>query len=259
MDSTHHPTADRDAEAARQERDTASTRSVTAVDPMVAHLLGLQRIAGNRAVNGLLQRYAAQRASAAASPAQSVQPIQRATGAALQRDPAKSGGAGKAAPAATVKATPTAATYTVTAKNLKEAAAAIRARAEAGETTWMPKYKTTHDDSGAVTGVTIDANIKVTMPSWAGAAKLTGAEKTRWDTFIAALQKHEDGHVALAQKKLKETGTSMIGKSEADAGTTFAQAVTDLQTDSDTYDDGNDHGRNEGVILDTEDPSPPTK
>ena len=179
----------------------------------------------------------------------------------LQRDDKPSGGAGSGTNAgaganATLNATPRAATYLVTAKTLKEAATKILARKEAAETTWAPTYTTAHDSSGTVTKVTIDAHITVTMPNWPGATALKGADKTRWDTFITALKKHEDGHVALAQKKLQEVGATMLGQSEADAATTFKQVISDLQQDSDAYDAANDHGRNEGVVIDIDDETP---
>jgi predicted secreted Zn-dependent protease len=84
------------------------------------------------------------------------------------------------------------------AGSLREAADKIRARTEAAETTWKPAYVTPHDDSGLITTVTSNANVKVAMPNWPGAAKLNSSDKAKWDSFMAALRKHEDGHVALA-------------------------------------------------------------
>ena len=145
------------------------------------------------------------------------------------------------------------ATYTVTAKTLKEAADQIGARTEAGETTWKPTYSVTPDENGNVTKATVTVEITVTMPSWPGAAKLGAADKAKWDSFYAALRAHEQGHVDLAKSKLANVADSLIGKSQTDAGTAFQQALTDLQTASDDYDTRTDHGIKTGCKIDTGD------
>lgn len=156
-------------------------------------------------------------------------------------------------PAATTTFTVNRATYTVTAKTLKEAAAQISQRAEAGETTWRPVSNTHHDDSGKIDNATVAVTITVTMPRWDGATKLNPTDKAKWDSFVQALEAHEQGHVDLARDKLKDVAQSMVGQTEAEAKATLKQAVDDLQAASDAYDDGNDHGRKAGCVIVTED------
>src|SRR5205814_1570380 len=65
-------------------------------------------------------------------------------------------------------------------------------------------------------------------------------------------EKHEQGHVDLAREKLKDIGQSMIGQQKKAAEDGFKAALKDLQDASDAYDAKNDHGRNEGCEIVTE-------
>lgn len=150
-------------------------------------------------------------------------------------------------------------TYTVTAKTLKDAAAQIKKREEAGETSWNPVFTETHDDNGNITGATVDVTITVLLPAWDGAAKLTGTEKTTWDNFMTALKAHEQHHVDLVKEKLKGVADEMIGKSKTEATGLLKKALDSLKTASDEYDTRTDHGKKEGVTIDTEDPAPSEK
>lgn len=165
-----------------------------------------------------------------------------------------------AAPGGTVTFKPVAnTTYTVTGKTLKEAAAQIRGREEAGETSWNPVFNEAHDDSGKITTATIDVTITVLLPSWSEASKLTGADKTTWDSFMMALRAHEQHHVDLVKSKLKDVAKNMIGKSKTEADGLLQAALTALKTASDEYDTKTDHGKKEGVKIDTEEEAPPEK
>jgi predicted secreted Zn-dependent protease len=149
-------------------------------------------------------------------------------------------------------------TYSIEGTSLDEAAAAIQQRTEAGSTEWNPKLKVVVDENGTVTSATVDVSITMTMPQWPGAAKLNKIARAEWNRFVGALKKHEDGHVTLVREHLKGVGESLVGMSQDDADAAFQAALVDLQTASDAYDDGNDHGRNDGTIIDTSAGSPTT-
>ncbi|MCA1598938.1 MAG: DUF4157 domain-containing protein, partial [Chloroflexi bacterium] len=142
-------------------------------------------------------------------------------------------------------------TTTVDGETLQDVVDAI-GEGEAGNTDWAPTYSVTTDDSGKVTGVTVDVPITVTLPTWSGRAKAGKKARAEWDRFRAALKKHEDGHVKLAKETLKGVARKMVGKSEADAQTLWDAAVADLQTASDAYDAANDHGRTAGTVIDVD-------
>ncbi|MEO5952543.1 MAG: DUF922 domain-containing protein [Chloroflexia bacterium] len=150
-------------------------------------------------------------------------------------------------------------TYTVTAKTLKEASAQIKKREEAGETSWNPVFTETHDDNGNITSATVDVTVTVLLPTWAEAAKLKGTETTTWDNFMTALRAHEQHHVDLVKEKLKGVADQMIGKSKTEATGLLRKALEGLKTASDEYDTKTDHGKNEGVNIDTADEAPPAK
>jgi predicted secreted Zn-dependent protease len=144
------------------------------------------------------------------------------------------------------------ATYAVTAKTLKAAAAQIQQRTEAGETTWKPTYRVTTDDQGKITDATVDMPVTVTMPNWPDAATLPSKDKAKWDAFVQALEAHEQGHVTLVRQKLGDVAKTLVGKTKTEADAAFKAALTDLQTASDEYDTETDHGRNEGCVIVTD-------
>jgi predicted secreted Zn-dependent protease len=149
-------------------------------------------------------------------------------------------------------------TYTIEATTLQEVADQISQREEAGETTWNPQFTLAFGENGNATNVTVNVPISVTLPNWPGAAKLSRAAKAEWDRAFRVLKAHEERHVQLARNKLKDVAKSLVGKSQSEAETIFADAVAELQTSSDEYDANSDHGRNEGTNIDTSIGAPPS-
>jgi predicted secreted Zn-dependent protease len=131
-------------------------------------------------------------------------------------------------------------TYPVAGKTLSEALAVIEAyqsqTGEAGKTDWNPKLKYDLDDDGNLKSATVTVNLTVTMPSWPGASKLSPTAKAEWDRCWSALSAHEDRHVAIAREKMEGVGESLVGKSESEANTAFADALTALKEASDAID-----------------------
>jgi predicted secreted Zn-dependent protease len=149
-------------------------------------------------------------------------------------------------------------TYSIEGATLDDAAAEIQQRTEAGSTQWNPTMNVVVGDDGTVISATVDVSMTMTMPQWPGANKLNKVARAEWSRFVGALKKHEDGHVTLVREQLKGLGESLVGMSQDDANAAFQAALVNLQTASDAYDDGNDHGRNEGTIIDTSAGSPTT-
>lgn len=187
--------------------------------PGIQRLLALQQAVGNDAVASVL---------------------------ALQRQ----GTAGAKKPASATTIITTNDTYTVDATSLAEAAALFAGRDEAGETTWQPVHNVVTKD-GVVVSATVTVPVRVLMPKWPGASKLSKAAQVEWKRATAALKRHEQHHVELAKRYLKDLHKKMIGKTEEEAAAIFTKAVEKLQKASDDYDTATNHGSTEGTDLDT--------
>jgi predicted secreted Zn-dependent protease len=87
------------------------------------------------------------------------------------------------------------------------------------------------------------------MPKWPGVSKLSPTAKAEWARAYAALTVHEQHHVDLARQHLQDLHTRLIGKTEAEAGEIFTEAVEKLKEASDAYDAATQHGKTEGTDL----------
>lgn len=214
----------------------------------VASLEALQRSAGNEAVSSALARVRELQRKANVHDHPFLQrstygptlPIQRKGGTPAR----KKSGSTKISP-------PIFRSYTIKATTLAKAAEILNAREEAGETTWEATYKGKTDKDGLVTSATVTVKVKVVMPKWPGAAKLSKAARAEWKRAYRALQEHEQHHVKLVKQHLNGVHERLVGKTEDDAAIEFDAALQELQDSSDAFDAYSDHGRNEGTDLDT--------
>ena len=147
-------------------------------------------------------------------------------------------------------------TYPVGGSTLSEACDEMSARDEAGHATWEPNLQYAFDNDGKVTSATITVTLTIEMPEWSGYANANNDQRAEWDRWYAALLAHEEGHIQLARDYLTEADSALVGLTENEAQTRFQQICSDLQVASDSYDDGNDHGRSAGTIMNLDaDPS----
>jgi predicted secreted Zn-dependent protease len=140
--------------------------------------------------------------------------------------------------------------YPVSAESLRQAAEAISDLPEAGSAEWYPRYDYQADGHGEVTSVTVTVGWRITLPQWDGYSSASSAEQAEWDRFLASLEAHERGHLDIAERYLRDLDEHMLGKSARRAKRVFDHTVQEIQAASDTYDLQNDHGRNEGTIID---------
>jgi predicted secreted Zn-dependent protease len=140
--------------------------------------------------------------------------------------------------------------YNVSGASLKDAAEAISDLPEAGSAEWYPHYDYEADGHGVVTSATVTVGWRITLPHWDGYSSAAPAEQGEWDRFLAALEAHERGHLDLAEQYLRDIDQQMVGHSARRAKQAFEHVVHEIQAASDAYDHGNDHGRNEGTIID---------
>ena len=141
--------------------------------------------------------------------------------------------------------------YEVHGTTLTEVHDVIRTMPEAGSCDWSEStYSVSWGDDGKVTDVEAVIRIKVTMPAWVEVDQAPQEAQDEWNRFWAALEAHEQGHIDIVSEKLADVDTGMIGKTEAEAGQVWNTAFDELNKASKAYDDGNNHGQNEGTILD---------
>ena len=132
---------------------------------------------------------------------------------------------------------------------LAEVAQHIEQMDEAGRTEWHPTYHATHWDGQTIATAQVDVHITVTMPHWAASSSAPVAEQAEWERFLEALQRHEQGHVDLAQTYLQNADTLIEGVDEHTATRQWQDNLDNLRAASDQYDAGNNHGENEGTII----------
>jgi predicted secreted Zn-dependent protease len=142
--------------------------------------------------------------------------------------------------------------YDVGGDTLADVVANISHLPEAGSAEWFPSFDYQADDSGNVTDATITMGWRITMPTWTGYDAATQSQKDEWDRFWAALETHERGHLELADQHFRALDQEIIGHPASEAQATFNRALSELQSASDSYDSGNDHGRNAGTVVDVD-------
>jgi hypothetical protein len=231
----------------------------------------LQARAGNAAVAGLLGARTVGAVAADARPTRRAGPTQRHGGGVDApgsepsapiplgtEEPAddpnrlEDEGGGPALPPPTSSSTtvgpPTRSSYTVSG-TLRQAAEAVAARPEAGQTLTSPVLNMAPPGKWP-THVQVIVGQAVQLPEWDGKASATQNQRSEWDRFKAAITAHEEGHVstdvkayANAHGKIRAKPTRAEGEAEFDTITTTAD------TDNATFDTRTDHGRNTGTNI----------
>lgn len=130
----------------------------------------------------------------------------------------------------------------------------------AAKTKWDVQWKFRHEQSGvtcSLTEVAVAIGIAQTLPKWRGEAKGAAALKTRWQKFVDALKRHEDGHKDHGLAAGKEIEAALLAAKPASncedlaaAANSVAEAiVTKYQKLDQDYDRKTDHGRSQGATL----------
>jgi hypothetical protein len=122
---------------------------------------------------------------------------------------------------------------------------------DAGKAEWFPNYVLMDADPP---GVVVTIKTRITMPRWQGYASAPQGERDEWDRFFSALEAHEQGHIDLVKRYLSGIDEQMAGQSSDVARQIWANALQDLQSASDSYDEETDHGRNQGTTINVSTP-----
>ena len=130
----------------------------------------------------------------------------------------------------------------------------------AGKTKWDVQWKFKHEQHGAICGmkeVAVAIGVAQTLPKWRSEAQGAAALKTRWQQFIEALRRHEDGHKDHGLAAGKEIETALLAAEPASNCEALAAAANSVanaivmkyqKLDQD-YDRKTDHGRSQGATL----------
>jgi predicted secreted Zn-dependent protease len=141
-------------------------------------------------------------------------------------------------------------TYDVHGSTLAEVARHIEQMKEAAETHWHATYHVSQwGDDNRIAAATVEVQLTVSMPHWAGANSRPQAEQDEWNRFLAALHTHEQGHLDYATQYLQHADTLVEGYDEHTAAQQWKDNLTALQQTSDSYDSSTDHGRNAGTTI----------
>jgi predicted secreted Zn-dependent protease len=132
---------------------------------------------------------------------------------------------------------------------LEEVANHIAQMDEAGQTHWHPTYHATRWEGQTIAEATVEVQITVTMPHWAGASAAPPEEQAEWERFLGALRAHEQGHIDLVHTYLEHADSLLEGVDEHTAAQQWQANLDALKAASDQYDAGNNHGENEGTVI----------
>jgi hypothetical protein len=138
----------------------------------------------------------------------------------------------------------------VSGKTLADVAAHLNALPEWGK----GGGKIWADSIPAGSSPTVDASLHAAffkqLPDWSDYSGASPAARANWDSMLAALDAHEQGHVDIAIKVADELLQDLPGKSIDDLDRMVNATTPTMKTRHDAFDTKTDHGKNTGVVLD---------
>ena len=96
---------------------------------------------------------------------------------------------------------------------------------------------------------TIRYKATVRMPQLAATARLTATERADWDRYVAALARHEAGHVRYTYRHRGEILAAIRGATCRTADAAARAALAGLDADQIAYDRETAHGTKEGASF----------
>ena len=84
--------------------------------------------------------------------------------------------------------------------------------------------------TGTVPDVKVTVSITTTLPNWTGYAGASASDQKAWDTSLAALKTHEDGHAAIDRAGVKEIKSAILGTTATASGASYQQAQSKMLT-----------------------------
>lgn len=104
-----------------------------------------------------------------------------------------------------------------------------------------------------ITSAVVTVTQTMTLPQWAERGTQCAPVQASWDTFLSALRNHEDGHVAIDNKRLANIHRRFVGVAVSGIQAKTDTVTAEVQAVQDAYDTANHHGTTQTppTILDT--------
>jgi predicted secreted Zn-dependent protease len=144
------------------------------------------------------------------------------------------------------------------ARSLRENAPRAEGRRPAGLTTWDIRWNARWTGTGAMCRVTeldVPLRVEVLMPHWERPTGASDELARDWDTFVAALSRHEAGHVDLASEAAREVRRVLSGVTaptcasmESRVRAEGDRVLRDYGQRQQWYDERTDRGATQGVV-----------
>ena len=141
--------------------------------------------------------------------------------------------------------------YNVTGRTLAEVGAQLDP-GEWGRCTYNYTYSF-QSTGGRASRVDVTLTLTIRMPRWTGSGwnNASAEAKAEWNRMIAALRAHEDRHAEIARRWASTFKERMINRPAGDLRTIFDQTWAEVNAEQEQYDEQTQHGRTQGVSLDT--------
>ncbi len=141
--------------------------------------------------------------------------------------------------------------YNVTGRTLAEVAAQLNP-SEWGRCTYHYSYSFETTNRRA-TRVDITLTLTILMPRWQGEGwdNASAAAKAEWNRMIAALRAHEEGHAEIARRWAPVFKDRLLNQLQGNLQQRFNQTLRQADAEQRQYDADTQHGRTQGVSLDT--------
>lgn len=141
--------------------------------------------------------------------------------------------------------------YNVSGNTLEEVSQQLDPE-EWGRCRWNWTYSTRVTD-GVASRVNITLALTIRLPRWRGRGwtRASAEAKAEWNRMGEALRTHENGHADIARSWAPVLKERLLNQPEADIETLWNEALAEHEAEQATYDADTEHGRTQGVSLDT--------
>jgi len=148
------------------------------------------------------------------------------------------------------------ATLTASGKTITEAITNLtsQGKGEAGSVTCTPGWtQKNYQGDKDPEPIVYEADVQVTetkaMPVWTELDQQCDPVRKEWKRFYSALDKHENGHIAIDEKAFKDLHKKLLGKKQSEADKVFNDTFAQANTNNDAYDASTQHGLSQGTKV----------
>lgn len=117
------------------------------------------------------------------------------------------------------------------------------------ETAIQPYCMGSSKATATVKSTKVDLAAVVRLPKLADESQVPARLLAPWQRFVAALRLHEAGHVRIEYRRVRETGTTIVGSKCSDVPAKYAEGHARSATLQQAYDRETNSGLTQGAIL----------